>query len=250
KAQEVGAEYLATGHYARIAFDQGRNRYVLQKGIDTSKDQSYALYHLNQHTLAHFLMPLGEYTKVQTREMAREIGLAVADKPDSQEICFVPDDDYKRFLEDRAPGLLKPGNFVNLQGEIIGRHQGLPLYTVGQRKGLGIAAGRPLYVVALDYERNEVILGENQDVFASAFVAHDLNWITLDRLEAPFSAQVKIRYGAKESTAFIEPLGEDKVLVTFKEPQRAITPGQSAVFYEQDTVIGGGIIEKVKKDER
>lgn len=247
KAQEVGAEFLATGHYARISYDESRKRYVLRKGIDTTKDQSYALYHLNQQTLAHFLMPLGEYTKVQTREMARELGLSVADKPDSQEICFVPDDDYKAFLQEKAPGMFRPGDMVTVDGEVIGRHQGLPMYTVGQRKGLGVASGKPLYVVALDEAKNQVIVGSNEDVFASRCIVSDLNWIAQDTLTAPITVQTKIRYGAKESAAEVTPLSDGKAEVRFLTPQRAVTPGQSAVFYDGDLVIGGGVIDLVHK---
>lgn len=244
KALALGAEYVATGHYARLGFDAARGRYLLRKGVDSAKDQSYALYHLNQRTLRHFLMPLGEFTKTETRRLAREFGLAVAEKPDSQEICFVPDDDYKSFLEEKAPASLRPGNFVDTAGKIIGRHKGLPLYTVGQRKGLGIAAGRPLYVVALDDERNEVVLGADSDVFASALVAGDLNFIAFDRPLGPFAANAKIRYSAREAEAVVTPLPDGGASVVFREPQRAITPGQSVVFYEGDIVLGGGIISR------
>ena len=245
RAMALGAEYVATGHYARIELASDSSRYLLKKGIDYTKDQSYALYHLNQSSLRHFLMPLGEYTKVETRKLAREIGLAVADKPDSQEICFVPNDDYKSFLEKNAPKTLTPGNFVDVNGRIVGRHRGLPLYTVGQRKGLGLAAGRPLYVVALDYSRNEVVLGSGQDVFASELIAGDLNFIAIDEIDKPMTVSAKIRYSAKEAEAAIIPYSPGKVKVTFNEAQRAITPGQSVVFYNGDTVIGGGIIEAV-----
>jgi tRNA-specific 2-thiouridylase len=248
KAFELGAQYVATGHYARITYHEQLGRYLLLKGIDNTKDQSYALYHLNQHTLKHFLMPLGDMTKVQTREMAREVGLAVASKPDSQEICFVPNDDYKSYLEEKAPESLKPGDIIDTQGRVLGRHKGLPLYTVGQRKGLGIAAGRPLYVVALDTDKNKVIVGSDEDVFASELVAGDLNFITLDEFTAPLKVSAKIRYSAREATATVTPLdGGRQAHVRFEQPQRAITPGQSVVFYDGDTVIGGGIIAKVKK---
>lgn len=245
KALALGAEYVATGHYARIGYDGARGRFLLRKGVDPAKDQSYALYHLNQHTLKHFLMPLGEYTKTETRQMAREIGLAVADKPDSQEICFVPDDDYQSFLAEKAPASLKPGDIVDTRGRVLGRHKGLPLYTVGQRKGLGIAAGRPLYVVALDTDRNQVIVGDDNDVFASELVAGDLNYIAFDDLTAPLTAAVKIRYSAREAPALITPLAGGQVRIRFETPQRAITPGQSVVFYDGDIVLGGGIIGKV-----
>ncbi len=242
KALALGAQYVATGHYARIAYNETLGRHTLSKGIDHTKDQSYALYHLNQNTLKHFLMPLGGYTKVRTRELAREYGLSVANKPESQEICFVPNDDYKSFLAEKSPKALRPGNLVDTNGKILGKHQGLPLYTVGQRKGLGIATGVPLYVVELDYEGNRVVVGNNQDVFAKELIAEDLNFITMDSLAHTITASTKIRYGAKEGVATIVPLEGGKVKVSFAEPQRAISPGQSVVFYDGDMVIGGGII--------
>jgi len=242
KALALGAQYVATGHYARIAYNETLGRHTLSKGIDHTKDQSYALYHLNQNTLKLFLMPLGGYTKVRTRELAREYGLSVANKPESQEICFVPNDDYKSFLAEKSPRALRPGNLVDTSGKILGKHQGLPLYTVGQRKGLGIATGVPLYVVELDYEGNRVVVGNNQDVFAQELIAEDLNFITMDSLAHTITASTKIRYGAKEGMATIVPLAGGKVKVSFEEPQRAVSPGQSVVFYDGDMVIGGGII--------
>lgn len=247
KALSLGADYVATGHYARIHYDENAGRYFLRRGIDPGKDQSYALYHLTQNTLRRFLFPLGIYTKAQTREMAREIGLAVADKPDSQEICFIPDDDYKRFMQERAPQALAPGNMVDTSGKILGRHQGLALYTVGQRKGLGLAAGKPLYVVALDKERNEVIVGSGDEVFGNALVAADLNFIAFDRLTDPMNVTAKIRYSAQPAPAVIEPLDDNRVAVQFHSPQRAITPGQSVVFYDQDVVLGGGVIVQAQR---
>jgi tRNA-specific 2-thiouridylase len=245
EALALGAEYVATGHYARIGYDEVRGRHLLRKGLDPAKDQSYALYHLNQHTLKHFLMPLGEYTKTETRRLARKIGLAVADKPDSQEIRFVPNDDYQSFLAEKAPASLRPGDIVDTRGRVLGRHSGLPLYTVGQRKGLGIAAGRPLYVVALDTDRNQVVVGDDSDVFASELIAGDLNYIAFDELTGPLAATAKIRYSAREAPAVITPLPDGRVSVKFQTPQRAITPGQSVVFYDGDIVLGGGIIGKV-----
>jgi tRNA-uridine 2-sulfurtransferase len=242
RALELKADYVATGHYARISFNPESQQYLLHKGIDATKDQSYALYHLNQNTLKKFMLPLGDYTKLQTRQMARDFGLEVADKPDSQEICFVPDDDYKGFLEQRAPNILKAGDIVDMQGNVVGRHQGLPLYTVGQRKGLGIAFGKPTYVVALLPERNEVVVGSNKDVFASELIAEDFSYITGIELKAPVVLKAKIRYSANESDALVTPLPGRKVHIKFFEPQRAITPGQSVVLYDGDVVVGGGII--------
>jgi tRNA-specific 2-thiouridylase len=242
RSLELGAEFVATGHYARIESDEHTGRYLLRKGTDVTKDQSYALYHLNQKTLHHFMMPLGNYTKVETRKMATDLNLSVANKPDSQEICFVPNDDYKAYLEDKVPQALKAGNIVDLAGNILGKHKGVPLYTIGQRKGLGIAAKNPLYVVGLDMGKNQVIVGGNEEVFAKELIATDLNWITIDDLKEPMKVSAKIRYGAKEGEALITPIAEGMVKVSFNEVQRAITPGQSVVFYDDDTVVGGGSI--------
>ena len=242
RSLELGAEFVATGHYARIESDEQTGRYLLRKGTDVTKDQSYALYHLNQKTLHHFMMPLGNYTKVETRKMAADLNLSVANKPDSQEICFVPNDDYKAYLEDKVPQALKAGNIVDLAGNILGKHKGVPLYTIGQRKGLGIAAKNPLYVVGLDMGKNQVIVGSNEEVFAKELIATDLNWITIDALKEPMKVSAKIRYGAKEGEALITPIAEGMVKVSFNEVQRAITPGQSVVFYDGDTVVGGGSI--------
>lgn len=244
KALALGAQYVATGHYGRIVQEEATGRYLLCKGKDVTKDQSYALYHLNQHSLQHFLMPLGDYTKVETRKMAHEFGLLVADKPDSQEICFVPNDDYKSYLGEKVPEALQPGNIVDTKGNILGRHGGLPLYTIGQRKGLGIAAGRPLYVVEINTERNEVVVGDNTEVFGSELIAGDLNWIAIDNLESPLALTAKIRYSAQPAVCTVYPMPDARVHVKFTEPQRAITPGQSVVFYKEDVVIGGGIILK------
>lgn len=242
KAMELGASYVATGHYARIGQDE-TGRYLLKKGIDEKKDQSYALYHLNQSSLAHFLMPLGEYTKVETRELAEKYNLPVAHKPDSQEICFVPHDDYKAYLRAHNPACLHPGDIVDTEGHVLGHHEGVPLYTIGQRKGLGIAAPHPLYVVDLDMAHNRVVVGGADDVYADGLTAGDLNWIAIDALDRPISVTAKVRYGKREGRAMVEPLEGGRVRVVFSEPQRAVTPGQSVVFYDGDTVVGGGIIE-------
>lgn len=245
KAKELGAQYVATGHYARIGYDLAMNRYYLKKGVDTSKDQSYVLYHLNQDTLAHFLMPLGSYNKTETRQLARELKIAVADKPDSQEICFIPDNDYKRYLQQKLPHSFNPGAIIDTTGKVLGRHNGLPSYTVGQRKGLGLAVGQPLYVVALDYQANTVIVGDERAVYSKELVATDLNWVMLENLTEPLTVTAKIRYHAREAEAILTPLDDKRVHVNFIAHQRSIAPGQSVVFYHGENVIGGGIIEKV-----
>lgn len=250
RARQLGADYVATGHYAKIEYSDILGRYLLKKGVDSSKDQSYALYHLNQHTLKHFLMPLGVYHKTETRQMAKEFGLAVANKPDSQEICFVPNDDYKSFLADKAPNVLRRGKIIDTKGNILGEHQGLPLYTIGQRKGLGIASSHPLYVVELDYESNTVIVGCGEEVFGDELIAGDLNFISIDNLTNKMDVTAKIRYSAMPAVAQITPIDKNHVRVKFQEPQRAITPGQSVVFYNDDIVVGGGIIQRAVRDTK
>ena len=243
KTLELGAEFLATGHYARIEQD-GTGRFLLRKGIDMNKDQSYALYHLNQQMLRQFMLPLGGMTKEHTRELAEKFNLPVAHKPDSQEICFVPHDDYKAFLKEKNPSCLKPGNIVDRSGRILGQHEGVPLYTIGQRRGLGIAASEPLYVTALDIENNQVIVGGASDVYAGGLIAGDLNWVAFDEFTGSRRYAAKIRYGKHEGMATLSLREDGRLQVQFDEPQRAVTPGQSVVFYEDDTVVGGGIIEE------
>jgi tRNA-specific 2-thiouridylase len=244
KALSMGLDYIATGHYAKIEYDEARGRYLLKKSVTSAKDQTYALYTLTQEQLKRTLMPIGDYTKERVREMARELGLIVASKPDSQEICFVEDNDYGRFICEHTDAKIKPGNFVDTKGNILGKHKGVVHYTVGQRKGLGIALGKPKYVVEIDTEKNQVVLGDENEVFSDMLIARDLNFISIDRLEEPLRVKAKIRYSAKEADAVISKEGENKVRVTFDLPQRAVTPGQSVVFYDGDIVVGGGIIEK------
>lgn len=243
---KLGAEYVATGHYARIEQDEEKGRYLLKKGLDERKDQSYVLYTLNQHVLKHFMLPLGNYSKEKTREMANKLNLPVANKPESQEICFIPNDDYKAYLKAKAPHILKSGDIVDVEGNILGQHEGVPLYTIGQRKGLGIAAAHPLYVVGLDVKHNRVIVGENKEVFAKGLVAKNLNFITRDDFKETFTTTARIRYGAKPCECTVEPLNDGNLAkILFAEPQRAITPGQSVVFYDDDIVVGGGVIKNI-----
>lgn len=243
KAVSMGIDYVATGHYAIIKYDEDKKRYLLKKSVTQKKDQTYALYNLSQEQLSRILMPIGEYTKDQVRDKAKEMGMDVASKPDSQEICFVDDNDYGRFIEENTDKEITPGYFVDTQGNILGRHRGIIHYTVGQRKGLGIALGKPMYVVRLDVDNNNVVLGEDTEVFSKELTAYDLNFISIDKLLQPMRLKAKIRYSAKESAADIYPLDGEKVKVVFDSPQRAITPGQSVVFYDDDVVVGGGIIE-------
>lgn len=243
KAMEIDAFYIATGHYSKIEYDSSRGRYILKKSIDSTKDQSYALYNLTQFQLEHILLPLGNYTKQEIRKIAEEAGLSVAKKPDSQEICFV-NTDYKDFLKKRVPEKIIPGLFLDKKGNILGEHRGIPFYTIGQRRGLGISAGKPLYVVDIDAERNAVIVGSEEDLFVKEFIACHMNWIAIDELKAEKRVNAKIRYNFNEKPAKIIPLDQDQVKVIFDEPQKAVTPGQAVVFYENDTVVGGGIIKK------
>lgn len=237
-ALDLGFDMLATGHYARIEYDDTRKRYLLKKGKDLSKDQSYFLYQLDQRQLRHILFPLGELTKSEIRNMARERNLKVAESKDSQEICFIAGD-YREFLEGRLQ--FRPGQVVDLQGNILGEHRGLPFYTVGQRKGLGISGGRPLYVVALDIENNRLILDDSKHLYRSSLTAANNNFIYYESMDSPLSVEARIRYRAANAPALLTPQG-DKVLLQFNNPQRAITPGQSVVYYLGDYVLGGGTI--------
>jgi tRNA-specific 2-thiouridylase len=241
KSLALGADYIATGHYASVVKMPG-GRYSLHTS-PSSKDQTYALYGLTQDQLAHTLMPLGEYTKDEVREMAREAGLPVADKPDSEEICFIPDHDYAKFIEEDTGIRDREGLFVDEEGNVLGIHKGITHYTVGQRKHLGIALGRPIFVKQILPDENKIILADNERLFEKTFRADSLNFMSVPALEGRTRAIVKIRYNHAGSSAIIEPEGSGSVRVTFDEPQRAITPGQAAVFYQDGCILGGGTIE-------
>jgi tRNA-specific 2-thiouridylase len=243
KAQSLGADYIATGHYAKVSYDQIKQRYLLGKAKDLSKDQSYVLYSLTQQQLAKTLMPLGSYTKLEVRKLADSIGLKVANKPESQDICFIPDNDYRNFLKSRVKDFRK-GDFLDTKGEVIGTHQGIPFYTIGQRKGLGLALGYPAYVVELIPEKNTVVLGKKDDLFSLGLSATSNNFISIDSLRHPMKAEVKIRYKSQAVPAIISPADAGNVKVAFENPAKAITPGQAVVYYEGDLVIGGGTITK------
>jgi len=235
----LGFDYFATGHYAKVREKDGR--YLLYRADSAQKDQSYVLYTLTQDVLSKLLLPLGQYDKSVVRAKARELGLVAADRPDSQDICFIPDGDYRAFLK-RQGVLAKPGNFVDQNGRVLGRHEGLPFYTVGQRKGLGIALGHPVYVTALRVNTNEVVLGTEADLLWQRLVAEGCNFIPFDRLIEPLEVTAKVRYKAKATSAVISPLAEGGTAVVFQEPEKAVTPGQSVVFYQDEMVVGGGII--------
>ena len=249
KTRTLGAEYVSTGHYARITYDETRDRWLLKRGIDHSKDQSYALYAMTQYQLAHTLMPVGNISKDETRRLAAQLGLAVASKPDSQEICFVENRDYPGFLKKAVPEIARPGPILSTSGEVIGEHQGIAFYTVGQRRGLGIATGEPLYVVEIDPDRNAIIVGRDSDLYARGLIATDLNWVSVEAISAPFAVTAKIRYNMKDSEALLSPLTEGQVQVVFDKPQRAITPGQAVVLYDGEDVVGGGTIQKVMSNK-
>lgn len=244
RAKGLGADFVATGHYARVIRDKASGRYLLKKGIDRNKDQSYVLYSLAQQQLRHSLLPVGDFTKEKVREIARELGLPVADKPASQEICFISDNDYPRFLKEYIPEAVKPGLILDREGNILGEHQGILFYTIGQRKGLGISAKEPFYVTAIDREKNALIVGNKEDVYGNKLIASELNWIVIDKLSEPIMVTAKIRYRHEEAEARVTPSDGDQVDVEFKERQMAITPGQAIVFYDGDNVVGGGTIEK------
>ncbi len=242
RANELGLDYIVSGHYARIEQDPVTGKYLLKKGMDESKDQSYVLYNLTQEQLAHVLFPLGGYTKAEIRAIAEEQGFVNAHKSESQDICFIPDGDYASYIE-RYTGLRsKGGNFVLKDGTVVGKHKGQIHYTLGQRRGLGVSYKESLYVCAKCAENNTVILGRNEDLFSTEFGVSDINLITMDQITEPLRCKVKTRYRHKEQWATVTQTSSDTLHIVFDEPQRAITPGQAAVLYQDDIVLGGGTI--------
>ncbi|WP_434219214.1 tRNA 2-thiouridine(34) synthase MnmA [Clostridium tertium] len=244
RAKGIGADYVATGHYAKIEKNED-GRYFLIKADDDKKDQTYALYNFTQEQLSQTLMPCGDYTKDKIREIAKEIGLAVHNKKDSEEICFIPDNNHGKYILNARPNQVREGNFVDKNGNILGKHKGIVYYTIGQRKGLGLALGTPIFVTDINPRTNEVVIGPEEDVFKTDLVAKDVNFIPFDSLSEEITVFAKVRYQAKPSEAIISPLADGRVKVSFKEKQRAITKGQSVVFYDGNVVVGGGIIEEI-----
>lgn len=241
RGKQLGAEYIATGHYARVLrLENGR--YTIRNSVTAKKDQTYALYRLTQDQLEHTLMPVGEFPKEQIRRIAEEAGLPVAHKPDSQEICFIPDHDYAAYIRRHTDMDVRPGNFVNLRGEILGTHRGIIHYTVGQRKGLGITFGHPVFVLEIRPETNEVVLGEADEVWGDHLVCDRLNFQSISDLDSERKVIAKIRYSHTGSPCVIRRINDTQAECCFEEPVRAITPGQSVVFYEDDHVLGGGRI--------
>lgn len=266
RSLDIGADYIATGHYARV-IKLNNGRYTIRKSLTAAKDQTYALYNLTQYQLSHTLMPVGEFEKDEIRKMAHEWNLPVADKPDSQEICFIPDNNYSGFISDYledpdnkkivedinkrntvntiyANNGLTPGNFINTEGEIIGKHSGLMNYTIGQRKGLNLALGYPVFVTELKQDTNEVVIGKSNEVYSDSLYANQLNFMSIEDLDGEMEVEAKIRYGHKGATCTIIKIDNDTIFCKFKKAQRAITPGQAVVFYQNDYVLGGGTIIK------
>lgn len=244
RARGLDADFIATGHYARLERDKASETLLLKKGVDTAKDQSYFLCRLTREQLEHAVFPVGGLTKRQARDIATELELPVADRPESQEICFIPDDDYTGFLARYTGVTAVPGPILDGEGHVLGEHRGITGYTVGQRRGLGIAAPKPLYVTAIDSERNAIIVGEKVQTYGTETVAGELNWLLPDAPEFPLRAEAKVRYRAAAAEATVEKIDSSYVYVKFSKPQMAITPGQTIAFYRGDTVIGGGVIEK------
>ena len=241
RSMDIGADYIATGHYARIE-KLPNGRYALRKSATSAKDQTYALYNLTQEQLSKTLMPVGEYTKDQIRAFAEELGLPVAHKPDSQEICFVPDGDYATFIEENADTPIRQGNFVTPDGKILGKHKGIIHYTVGQRKGLGLALGYPAFVLEIRPETDEVVIGTCEESLTHTLRANELNFMSVEDITEPIRVFAKIRYNHKGAWCTVEKTGEDEITCTFDEPIRAVTPGQAVVLYDGEYVLGGGTI--------
>jgi len=245
-ARQIGAEKIATGHYARVEFDEGRGRWLLKRPADRAKDQTYFLFGLTQEQLSRTLFPLGNMTKAEVRQAAREFGIRSAEKPESQEICFVPGGDYKRFIEaylaEQGGVPEAAGQLVTPAGEVVGEHGGVHNFTVGQRRGLGVATGTPLYVIQIKNDSQEVVVGGESALYSRTLRARQLNWIAVERLDGEMQVEVKIRHRHEAAPALIVMSGADEVTATFDEVQRAVTPGQAAVFYDGDVVVGGGWI--------
>lgn len=248
KAKSLGAYYIATGHYAKVQYDQTLQKYRLYRSQETSKDQTYMLACLNQAQLAHVLFPLGVYqSKEEVRAIAEKLDYVIANKSDSQEICFIPDNDYAKFVVDQIGDSVQPGNFVDLSGQIIGKHDGIVHYTIGQRKGLGVTFGKPMYVVAIDAAKNEVVLGEAKDTFYTGLIAREMNWICPATITDNMQVGIRIRHTQSDHFGRVQRLDDNRCQVIFDKPVRAVTPGQAIAFYSGEEVLGGGFIERALK---
>ena len=247
KALGLGADYIATGHYARLEYSPAHGRYTVRRAHDQKKDQTYVLYGLTQQQLARTLMPLWEFNKDQVRKIAGDLGLSVAFKAESQEICFVLDDNYRNFLREKASDI-QPGDFLNMKGEVIGRHQGIPFYTIGQRRGLGLSGGQRLYVVNIDQAQNTITVGPEAAILDTDLIAKDLNLVLYDMLTETIEIEAQVRYNGSPAPASLKPLEGGRLHVHFQKPQRSITPGQAVVFYQGDYLVGGATIERAGSD--
>ena len=244
KAKELDFDYIATGHYAKTGYNESTNRWELKKSDFIDKDQSYVLYHMSQDQLGTFLLPLAQYTKTEIRQIAEDNGLVVARKPDSQDICFVPDGNYSKFLKEYTGKDPMGGNFISTSGEVFGKHKGINCYTIGQRRGLGIALGTPMFVKEIDGKTGDVVLVEDEkELYTTEVFAYDLNWVAVGDITEPVHLQAKLRYSHRPCDALIEKIGNDRIKVTFDAPQRAATKGQAMVVYNEDAIVVGGTIE-------
>ncbi len=241
RSLEIGADYIATGHYARVE-QLANGRFAVRNSVTAKKDQTYALYNLTQEQLKRTLMPIGAYTKEETRKIAEEAGLMVAHKPDSQDICFIPDNDYAKFIEEQTHEKSRPGNFVDKEGNVLGIHKGITHYTVGQRKGLNLSMGHPVFVTEIRPDTNEVVIGENEDVFTDRLIAGNVNYMSIGDFEGEYRTFAKIRYNHGGAPCILRKLSDGRVECIFDEPVRAVTPGQAVVFYDGEYVMGGGTI--------
>lgn len=246
KAQAFQADYLATGHHARIVYDSQCRRFLLKKGKDRMKDQSYFLYTMTQDQLSQTLMPVGDFTKKEVREKAHKMGLPIAQRPESQEICFIPDNDYVGFLQNRIPEVFHPGPIIDLENRILGQHKGIAHFTIGQRRGMRIAAAHPLYVLSIRSQEDTIVVGPKEQLYEKTLVASKVNLVSIQEITKPLNIKAKIRYKHREANAVLSPLSSDQVFIKFEKSQRAVSPGQSVVFYNGDVVVGGGVINKKK----
>ncbi len=245
KSEELGADFIATGHYAAIHFNKSSQRYELFRAADKNKDQSYALWGLGQKSLSKTKFPIGQYTKNEVRNLARKFNLRTAEKSESQEICFIPDNNYHRLLKKIKPEINKTsgGSMVDTNDNVVGKHNGYPFYTIGQRKGLGGGFKKPMYVVDINAQNNKIVIGDRDALLHKKFIVNNINLISIDKIKKTTKAQIKIRYNDTGHHGKISPLNDEKLMVEFDKPEKSITPGQSAVFYDENKVIGGGIIE-------
>jgi len=244
RLKALKADYLATGHHACVEYDTRSGRYLLKKGKDKKKDQSYFLYPLTQDQLSRTLMPIGNFTKEEVREKAQKLGLSVAQRHESQEICFIPDNDYVRFIRQRIPKAFRSGPIVDRENQVLGQHEGIAHFTIGQRKGMGIAASQPLYVLSMESDTNTIVVGPSDQLYEKVLLASQVNLISKAKIAKPLNVKAKIRYKHREAKALLTPLDTDQILVEFERPQRAVTPGQAVVFYDKNVVVGGGIIDR------